>query len=41
MISCGATNSYGHPDADTVTRLLDGGSIVIVTEKGNSVIFNL
>ncbi|KAH3766176.1 MBL fold metallo-hydrolase [Pelomyxa schiedti] len=34
MISCGYNNSYGHPDQEIVTRLLNSGALYL-TEKGN------
>lgn len=36
-ISCGARNRYGHPDAETLKRLRDAGSIVRVTKDSGAV----
>eukprot|EP01105_Mastigella_eilhardi_P023447 TRINITY_DN590_c1_g1_i1.p1 TRINITY_DN590_c1_g1~~TRINITY_DN590_c1_g1_i1.p1 ORF type:complete len:218 (+),score=59.88 TRINITY_DN590_c1_g1_i1:151-804(+) len=35
MISCGATNTYGHPTQIVLDRLQAHGSDVFVTERGN------
>lgn len=38
VISCGAGNSYGHPDQDTLSRLRDAGATVYRTDLQGTVI---
>lgn len=37
IISCGIDNSYGHPHAETVTRLLESGSQILKTTESGAV----
>ena len=37
VISCSATNTYGHPSPDTVRRLEDSGSRVLITKEAGAV----
>ena len=37
VISCSATNTYGHPSPDTVRRLRECGSRVLITKDVGAV----
>ena len=39
IISVGADNSYGHPTAEVIQRLLDAGSIIYRTDLHGTIIF--
>ena len=39
IISAGADNSYGHPTAEVIQRLLDAGSIIYRTDLHGTIIF--
>jgi competence protein ComEC len=38
VISVGARNPYGHPSADTITRLLETGAAIYRTDRDGAVI---
>ena len=39
VISCGKKNRYGHPHPDTIKRLTDCGSSILLTTKSGAIIW--